>query len=187
MITEKNKLTRIICLLILVILLITLGCSDTDWRTEFKENLSLFGHRNWIIVADAAYPLQSAPGIKTIATGEDHLHVLRAVLQEIEKAPHVKPIILLDAELAMLSEEEVPGIDGYQTALKKILNGQDTKALPHETIIAKLDNTAHLFNVLILKTNMVLPYTTVFLELDCAYWNAEKEQQLRGKLDKNQQ
>jgi hypothetical protein len=30
---------------------------------------------------------------------------------------------------------------------------------------------------------MALPYTSVFLELDCGYWNAEKEQRLRSALE----
>ena len=42
-----------------------------------------------------------------------------------------------------------------------------------------------MFNVLLLKTDMVLPYTSVFLQLDCGYWNAEKEQRLRDALGKS--
>jgi D-ribose pyranose/furanose isomerase RbsD len=169
--------------LVLALTFIFSGCNDKDWQSEFAQQLSLFGHRNWIIIADSAYPLQSAPGIKTIATGEGQLEVLRIALEEIEKAPHVKPIIMLDAELEMLSEEDAPGIETYKAELQKLLKGKQTKALPHEEIIAKLDKTSELFTVLILKTDMVLPYTSVFLELDCAYWNAEKEQKLRHTMD----
>jgi len=31
--------------------------------------LPLFGHRNWIVVADSAYPAHSMPGIETIVSG----------------------------------------------------------------------------------------------------------------------
>ena len=39
-----------------------------------------------------------------------------------------------------------------------------------------------MFNVLLLKTDLVIPYTSVFLQLDCGYWNAEKEARLRDLI-----
>jgi hypothetical protein len=45
-----------------------------------------------------------------------------------------------------------------------------------------LDRAAGLFRVLIVKTNMTIPYTSVFLELDCAYWNADAEKRLRSAI-----
>ena len=182
MITVK-KMSCISCGIVLVVACILAGCNDKGWRAHLTEQLFLFGHRNWIIIADWAYPLQSAAGIETINTGENQIEVLEIVLQEIEKAPHVKPIILLDAELEMVADADAPGIANYKSELKKLLKEKQTNVLPHEEIIAKLDQTAKLFNVLILKTNMTLPYTSVFLELDCAYWNSEKEKKLREMLE----
>ena len=40
------------------------------------------------------------------------------------------------------------------------------------------------FRVLIIKTDMTLPYTSVFCELDCGYWSAAAEQRLREALKK---
>jgi hypothetical protein len=54
--------------------------------------------------------------------------------------------------------------------------------MPHEQIIDKLDSAGAKFNVLVLKTNLVLPYTSVFFELDCGYWGAEQEQRLRDAM-----
>ncbi len=54
--------------------------------------------------------------------------------------------------------------------------------LDHERIIAKLDESAKLFNVVILKSTLAIPYTSVFLELDCGYWNANAEKRLRDSL-----
>ena len=51
--------------------------------------------------------------------------------------------------------------------------------MPHEQIIHNLDEAGKAFNVLIIKTNMVLPYTSVFLELRAAYWSDEAERHLR--------
>ena len=43
-----------------------------DWKTFLKEELPLLGHRNWIVVTDMAYPLQTNPGIKTIFAAEPY-------------------------------------------------------------------------------------------------------------------
>ena len=55
----------------------------------------------------------------------------------------------------------------------------------HEDIIRELDASAKLFNVLIIKTDLAIPYTSVFFQLECGYWNVEAEKNLRQKL-KNQ-
>jgi hypothetical protein len=34
----------------------------------------------------------------------------------------------------------------------------------------------------VIKTNCTMPYTSVFLQLDCAYWGAEDEQLLRENM-----
>ena len=174
-----NRINIIIYTMIFALSLVFCGCADKDWQGVLKERISLLGHRNWIIIADFAYPIQ------TIYTGDGHLEVLQTVLQEIDKAPHIKANILLDAELDIISSEAAPGIDQYRRDLKRLLKGKQANALPHEEIISKLDRTSQLFTVLILKTNMVLPYTSVFLELDCGYWNAEKEEKMRELIDGN--
>jgi hypothetical protein len=52
----------------------------------------------------------------------------------------------------------------------------------HEGIIQELDAAAKLFNVLIIKTDLAIPYTSVFFQLECGYWNGEAEKNLRAKL-----
>jgi len=39
--------------------------------------------------------------------------------------------------------------------------------------LTSFPRVAEIFRVLLVKTNMRLPYTSVFFELDCAYWNAQ--------------
>ncbi|MCU0782363.1 MAG: hypothetical protein MUF04_14880, partial [Akkermansiaceae bacterium] len=39
------------------------------WEALLASELPRLGHRNFIVIADSAYPLQSAPGIRTVATG----------------------------------------------------------------------------------------------------------------------
>jgi len=178
-----------ICLAVLTlgVLLMCFGCStkpvsDKSWRSNLNDEVSLFGHRNWIVVVDSAYPKQSRPGIETIATNESHLQVLKSVMQAIEQVPHVNANIYLDAELDSVSDASAPGIEVYRNDLKQFLKGRNINRLAHEDIIFKLDKAAETFNVLILKTDFVLPYTSVFFELDCGYWNAAKEKALRQSM-----
>jgi hypothetical protein len=149
------------------------------WKLVLKNLLPLWGHRNWIVVADAAYPAQSNPGVETIATDADHLLVLKTTLDAVQNSKHVRANIYLDAELKSVSEQHAPGITGFRKKLMELIAHRDTRVLPHEKIIARLDENGKLFRILILKSNLAIPYTSVFLELDCGYWNPESEERLR--------
>jgi L-fucose mutarotase/ribose pyranase (RbsD/FucU family) len=167
-----------------LILIILCGCAT--WQSRLNEVLPEYGHRNWIVVADSAYPKQSAPGIETIATGREPLEVLNYVLDAISDANHVQAIVMLDAELDSVFEMDAPGVTAYRSALKKALKGKQVKVMPHEDIISDLDKESAMFNVLLLKTNIMIPYTSVFLQLDCGYWDAEKEKRLRDAINNQQ-
>ena len=155
---------------------------STDWKRLLEERLPIYGHRNWIVIADSAYPAQSRPGIETVTTNGDQLAVVGEVFSQLNKSRHVRPIVYLDAELPQVPEKYAPGIGDYRDQLKKLLGERTVRSVAHEQIIDKLDKAGEKFNVLILKTNLALPYTSVFLELDCGYWSDEGEQQLREKM-----
>ncbi len=88
----------------------------------------------------------------------------------------------MDAELAAVAEEDAPGVSAYRQELDRIFAGQPRIAAPHEEIIAKLDEAARRFRILIIKTPMRIPYTSVFIELGCGYWTAQAESRLRKTL-----
>ena len=150
-----------------------------SWEFHLARLLPLFGHRNWIVVADAAYPAQSNPGIETLFTGCDHAEVLGKVLAAIAASSHVRANINLDAELKLVTEAAAPGVGALRSELTRQLAGQHTYALAHQQIIGRLDEAGKLFRILILKSTLTIPYTSVFLELDCGYWSEEAERRLR--------
>jgi L-fucose mutarotase/ribose pyranase (RbsD/FucU family) len=149
------------------------------WELKLNRRLPLFGHRNWIVVADAAYPAQSNPGIETIVADAHPVHVVSAVLNGIAACGHIRANIYMDREIEFIEESDAPGIADFRGQVRTLLGETNIQKLPHEQIIAKLDQCAQLFRVLILKTDLRLPYTSVFLELDCGYWNLEAEKRLR--------
>jgi hypothetical protein len=155
-----------------------------SWRTVLERELPRLGHRNWIVIADSAYPAQSRAGIHTVVAETDQLLAVQTVLDLLAKTKHVRPTVYLDAELPHVPEKDAPGITGYRESLAKLLGDRPVRSLPHEQIIHKLDKAAEKFNVLIIKTNLTLPYTSVFLELGCGYWDDEAEKRLRQEIDK---
>jgi len=188
---QKTTTTLILAILLLI------SCSkqkeqqkhsimkENDWKKEIKQTMKQFGHRNWIVIADAAYPEQSNPAIKTITIDDSQLEAVEFVSQLIEHATHVDANIFIDKEMAFVPEKDASGIDKYRTSLTEILEGKPVKTMLHEDIIRELDKSAKLFNVLIIKTDLAIPYTSVFFQLECGYWNGEAEKNMRHKL-KNQ-
>ncbi len=151
------------------------------WKTEFERVLPLLGHRNWILVVDKAYPLQSAAGMTYINSSEPIEEVLKYVLQSIDQESHIKPIIYTDRELQALNQfggkeaEMVATING-------VLDGREVESIMHDDIFGKLDTASKLFNVIVIKTESTVAYSSVFVELDCGYWTAQKEAKLRASL-----
>ncbi len=155
---------------------------EKSWQVELAKSLPVLGHRNFIVIADSAYPLQSNPGIKTIYTGDNQIEVVKEVLKAVDKAAHVNGTIYVDKELSFVPEHNAKGINKYRKALDKALSGRAIQRLPHMDIIKKLDASSDLFNVLILKTDLPLPYTSVFIELGAGYWNEKSEIELRKAI-----
>ena len=176
------------CLLLVSALLISCiahaePATSADWKTKVEQSMPLLGHRNWILVVDSAYPLQASPGVETIETNSSQLDVVRYVLNSIGHSIHVRPLIYMDAELPYVPDSDAPGAREYRAQIKDVLNGLAIQEVPHEKVIATIDETSQQFHVLVLKTNMTIPYSSVFIRLDCKYWSADAEQRMRTRIN----
>jgi hypothetical protein len=158
---------------------------SSNWEEILKDRLPLFGHRNWIVIADSAYPAQSSQGVETIVAGEEQIAVLDKAFALLSQSSHIKPTIYTDQELNFVSEEDACGITSYRERLQQIFRGQNVRVHPHEEIISRLDRSGQMFRVLIIKTDMCIPYTSVFFELECGYWNAQSEARLHTAMRSN--
>jgi hypothetical protein len=156
--------------------------SNNGWKAKVAEELPLLGHRNWILVVDSAYPLQASPGVETIETNADQLDVIRYVLGAIHGSIHVRPLIYMDAELPFVPDSDAPGASAYRAEIGDILHGYSIEAMPHDKVLASIDETSKQFHVLVLKTKMTVPYSSVFFRLDCKYWGADAEKRMRAKM-----
>ena len=153
-----------------------------DWRARLNQELQLMRHRNWIAVVDSAYPLQTSAGIETVETDDDQLEVVKTVLGQIARSEHVRSVIFTDAELKVVPESDAEGVTAYRDALGTLLGKTEAQSLPHEEIIGKLDDAGKTFHILVLKTRMMIPYTSVFIRLECGYWSADAEKRLREAM-----
>jgi hypothetical protein len=152
------------------------------WEEILKDRLQLYGHRNWLVIADSAYPAQSSPGVETLVAHDEQTAVLTRVFTVLRGCRHIKPIIYTDAEMKFVPEEDAPGINAYRDQLAGLLKGREVLTLSHDEIISKLDRVGDKFRVLLIKTNMRIPYTSIFLELECGYWSARAENRLRAAM-----
>lgn len=154
------------------------------WERRLHDVLPEFGHRNWIVVADSAYPAQSRPSIQTLVTAAGHSLLVSRVLAALASSKHVVPNVYTDLELKFVAESDAPGISEYRRQLGTALKGHAVNELAHEQLIAKLDEAGKTFQVLIVKSTLTLPYTSVFFELECKYWSAGAEERLRAAMRK---
>jgi D-ribose pyranose/furanose isomerase RbsD len=152
------------------------------WQAKLSQMLPLLGHRNWILIVDSAYPLQNSPGIETIETGASHAGVLQDVLEAVDRSIHVRPVVFMDAELPFVPEQDAPGVSKARSELASILGKRAVTRLPHEKLLQKVDEVSRSYKVLILKTNETVPYTSVFLQLNCKYWSDDAEARLRAAM-----
>ena len=151
--------------------------ASEKWNIQLDQMMPTLGHRNWIVITDMAYPWQSGSGITTLFADEPYPAVLEEVKQMIDKAPHVFAHVYRDKELSYLTDDDVKGISSLRSEMDRIC-GDEVQSVPHEQLIARLDEAGRLYNVIIIKTPLTMPYTTTFFQLDCAYWNGDQQKKL---------
>ena len=156
--------------------------TPSGWRAKVAEAMPLLGHRNWILIVDSAYPLQVAPGVETIETNADQFEVARYVLAAIDRSIHVRPDIFMDAELPFVPDQDAPGATAYRADIASLLQGRTVQSLPHDKLIATIGEAGSLVHVLVLKTTLAVPYTSVFIRLNCKYWSDDAEQRMRTRM-----
>ncbi|MBJ07238.1 MAG: hypothetical protein CMO40_09025 [Verrucomicrobiaceae bacterium] len=157
---------------------------DKPWTRAIKKELQALGYRNWIVIGDAAFPVHSRPGVRTIVIDDEIPEVLAEVLEELERVQNVSPRIYLTRELGEIPVDRAPGIERHRRILERALRGYPAREMEFRSLSLLLEDSANKFTVLVFKTRTALPYAGVFIELDSAYWDSESERELRERLEK---
>jgi len=58
--------------------------------------------------------------------------------------------------------------------------------LDRPRMIATVAEASQHFHVLVLKTTLTVPYSSVFIRLDCKYWSDDAEKRLRARMASGQ-
>ena len=156
--------------------------ASASWTATLHRDLPLYGDRNWIAIVDSAYPDQSRPGVETVVTHHNMFTVLKYVLAGIQKAPNIRAEAYTDKELNYVTDAQTPGISAYRAKLYALLAGIPHFSRLHIQSIHRLNKDGKIFNILILKTNLTMPYTSVFIHLKCGYWTNADEAALRKAM-----
>lgn len=164
------------------------GCVNTaepkPYLGVLRNELGYLGARNWVVIAEAAYPIQSRRGVRVVKLDADIPDVLEAVEDVIEEKHHVKPRVYVTEELENVPYEYAPGVRAYKKKLRQALHGRETVRLDNEMLLRLLNDTSKTYRVLVIKTRTAVPYSSIFIELGSGYWDAESETALRQNIEK---
>ncbi len=153
---------------------------------NLQSKLSVMGARNWIVISEAAFPIQNIKGLEVFPVEGDIPEVLALVEEAIEETHHVKPRIYVTSEINHVDYDHAPDVKRYRLDLKAALQSRQVVTLDHDLLLEVLKSASKDYRVLVVKTEMALPYASVFLELGSGYWDRESETFLRDAMEKKQ-
>ncbi len=70
----------------------------------------------------------------------------------------------------------------FRSDLLRPLEKYPQESVLHEELLRRMDATASAYNILVIKTATYIPYTTVFIQMRCGYWNPGSELKLRSSM-----
>lgn len=168
-------------------MLLASGCVEVrhrdPWQDAIVHQAGQLGYRNWIIIAEASFPAHSRPGARQVSAPVEIPEALDYVLQTLEDTENVRPQIYLTRELRSVENDFAPGIDEFRGRVTTALHGHETTELDQQSLLTLLEDVSRSFDVLVIRTQTALPYSSVFLELRPGYWDAESEKRLRDRIE----
>lgn len=167
--------------------LITAGCMHTGpenkWRAAVDSQAGQLGYRNWIVIAEASFPAHSRTGVRQVAAPVEIPEALDYVLQALERTENVRPQVYVTRELRSVENDFAPGIDDMRKRIRSSLHGHEPTELDQQSLLTLLEDANRSFDVLVIRTQTALPYSSVFLELRPGYWDADSEARLRERIE----
>jgi L-fucose mutarotase/ribose pyranase (RbsD/FucU family) len=162
------------------------GCgsfeNSRDWKGSVNQQVNQLGYRNWIVVSEASFPAHSRPGTRQVISDAEVPEVVDYVLNALEQTQHVRPQVYLTREMRSVENDFAPGIDTMRQRIRESLHGHEPTEIDQQSLITLLEAANQSYDVLVIRTPTALPYTSVFLELQPGYWDAESEDRLRQRI-----
>lgn len=164
------------------------GCvnigGQAPWQAAVDRQAGQLGYRNWIVIAEASFPAQSRPGIHQVPAAVEIPEALDYVLQALEQTENVRPQLYVTREVRSVENDFAPGIDDLRKRIQASLHGHEVTELDQQSLLTLLEDANRSFDVLVIRTQTALPYSSVFLELQPGYWDADSESRLRDRIER---
>lgn len=157
--------------------------SENTWRAAVDSQAAQLGYRNWIVIAEASFPAHSRSGVRQVPAPVEVPEAVDYVLQALERTENVRPQVYLTRELRSVENDFAPGIDTLRGKLRESLHGHEPAELEQQSLLTLLEDANRSFDVLVIRTQTALPYSSVFLELKPGYWDADSEARLRERIE----
>jgi len=168
--------------------LLTFGCAgirkENLWRGAVDRQAGQLGYRNWIVIAEASFPAQSRPGVRQVMAPVEVPEALDYVLHVLEQTEDLRPQIYVTRELRSVENDFAPGIDQHRKRMVVSLHGHETTELDQQSLLTLLEDANRSYDVLVIRTQSALPYSSIFLELKPGYWDEASESRLRTRIDR---
>lgn len=156
---------------------------ENAWQAAVDRQAGQLGYRNWIVIAEASFPAHNRPGVRQIAAPVEIPEAVDYVLHALEQTENVRPQVYLTRELRSVENDFAPGIDDFRKRIQDSLHGHEATELDQQSLLTLLEDANRSFDVLVIRTQSALPYSSVFLELQPGYWDAESEARLRQRIE----
>lgn len=164
------------------------GCAWPDlneagWKAAVDKQVAQLGNRNWIIVAEASFPAYSRIGVSQVNAEVEIPEALDYVLNVMERTENTRPNVYLARELRSVANDYAPGIDPLRNSITASLHGHEAIQIDHQSLQLLIEDANRNFDVLVIRTQTALPYSSVYLELLPGYWDADSEEKLREQIE----
>jgi hypothetical protein len=115
------KIATLACSLFLV------GCGIENlepipprWGPAVTQELNALGFGNWIVVAEASFPVHSGRGVRTVSLDAEIPEVVDYIVDSYDNAENVTPTFSTARELPFVQNDRAPGIDFFRRDGKSI-------------------------------------------------------------------
>lgn len=154
-----------------------------SWKSKVDDEVAQLGARNWIVISEASFPAHSRSNVRQVSVPVEVPEATDYVINALERTEHVRPRVYLTRELHAVENDYAPGIDVMRKRIMQSLHSLETNTLEQQSLLTLLEDADKKYRVLVVRTQTALPYSSVFLELQPGYWDAESEERLRNRMD----
>jgi hypothetical protein len=81
-----------------------------------------------------------------------------------------------------VQEDDYPGVADIRDEIARTFDQTRLSSIPHAQVLSDIHEVGKTFRILLIKTNSTIPYTSVYMRLDCGYMTDEVDHQIRNSV-----